>query len=286
MAQANPPVPSTKPKQSTFQDVIDRAVEEITKNDPMEPPKPRAPKIETTNANSTIVIPPPLPLRKQVIKTVEKNVIAPVVIQPTPLPQKTMVNGIPIPSRKPFKVIVSKDKQSKTVATSKNQVIYYEGKGSSDRMAGGKKPSKSNGSTRGTERIYADRIGRLKETKNKSPFKTARLPKAGKQSYSDPVILFFQERSPKIEVGQMGILKNDVLKPLKRSSSRKVTIYGYAMKNKSKPDAARRLSLSRALMIREYLTDNRIKPDRIEVRTMGSDTQISPKNRVDIVFGR
>lgn len=253
---ADVPVPAQKPgqAQSTFQQVIDNVVESIG-------------VIEKSESND-IIKPPALPESKQADIVVAASIDA--------------ESGIPIPDTKPLKIITYSPTARTITAdnldkTNGRQIIYYEGN-NEDRTAGGHRQP------RGPERVYAEKIGRLKETQEDSPFANSRLPVASKESYQDPIIIFFKERSPELEVGQMSIIKDEVLSPLKRSKSLKAVIYGYAMKDKSSPDATRRLSLSRALMIREYLVDNRIDPDQIEVRTMGDDTPIDPKNRVDIVI--
>lgn len=248
--RAETPVPSKKPNQNTFQNVIDKAVQAVKDELPLD------------DHDDDIIIPPPLPQSKIPSKQEQK-----------------IVDGIPLPSVKPFKILTLKQKTVEE--PQKTGIIYYEGN-HDDRTAGGgrKKASK------GRERVYAEQIGRLRETDEKSPFKASKLPMAGKRSYTDPVIIFFKENSSELEVGQMDIIRSDILKPLKRSKSRTAVIYGYAMNQRGNKDATRRLSLSRALMIREYLVDNRVKPEQIEVRSMGSDTPIDPRNRVDVVLSR
>jgi outer membrane protein OmpA-like peptidoglycan-associated protein len=243
-----------KPQQSSFQDVIDKAVQSVKRELPMD---------EDDDENGMIV-PPPMPLQKKIDVADTK-----------------IVHGIPLPTRKPFKVIATKSDFIKQVEEIPQRgIIYYEGD-HSDRTAGGSRPRTN---TQQRQRIYAERVGRLKEARAPSPFKSETLPKAKGTSSRDPVIIFFQEYSSELEVGQMDVLKNDVLAPLRRSKSSRAILYGYAIKQRSKPDEERRLSLSRALMIREYLIDNRIDAERIEVRSMGDDTPIEPKNRVDIVL--
>lgn len=40
------------------------------------------------------------------------------------------------------------------------------------------------------------------------------------------------------------------------------------------------------MLISEYLVNKGISSDRVEARAMGSNTPISPKNRVDVVLFR
>ena len=45
---------------------------------------------------------------------------------------------------------------------------------------------------------------------------------------------------------------------------------------------ARRLSLKRALSIRQVLIDDGVSPDRIDVRAMGGSDDTGPADRVDV----
>ena len=246
--------PATKPEHNAFESVIENAMN-IISGESVEIP---------------IIMPPPLPKQKQ-----KQN-------KKISLDDHTMVSSLPVPTIKPFKVFTRQsqnlgDQLKNNQRSNDNNVVIRYQSNNEERMAGRHVPSQRN-----SERVYAKKIGRLRETTNKSPFKTAKLPKAGNQSMSDPIILFFKESSPEMEVGQMTILRDDVLTPLNGSTSRTATINGYASPDRSDEDQARRLSLSRALMIREFLIDNRIAPERIDVRAMADDTSISPKDRVDI----
>lgn len=71
---------------------------------------------------------------------------------------------------------------------------------------------------------------------------------------------------------------------LKQSPDIRVQIQAFSYaKNKSKSDA-RRMSLSRGLTVRSYLTDKGIKPVRLDIRALGDSTDKTPVDRVDIVL--
>ncbi len=71
---------------------------------------------------------------------------------------------------------------------------------------------------------------------------------------------------------------------LMQSPNIRVQIQAYShSENQSKSDA-RRMSLSRGLMVRSYLTDKGIKPVRLDIRALGDNTEKRPQDRVDIVF--
>lgn len=64
----------------------------------------------------------------------------------------------------------------------------------------------------------------------------------------------------------------------------RIQIRAYAESEDGNASTARRLSLSRALMVRSHLTDKGIKPARLDVRALGSETDKAPTDRADIVF--
>ena len=291
-ANAQTPIPQRKPLISSQQDIntADASVQTSISKPPVKPKAPGEQKsfsdilenaissvTETVSGNG-IIMPPPVPDWKKGPD-----------LQPMDDTPVQMVDGLPIPGTKPFRVIAAapartlNEQYAAKQSSDDSVIIRYHSNDDTDRTAG-LRPSAPRMNE--AERIYAENIGHLRETDAASPFQSDILPTAGGKSTSDPVILFFQEKSPKMEVGQMNILKNDVLRPLKQSTSSKVTILGFSEKNAAGADETRRLSLSRAMLIREYLMDNRIDANRIDVRAMADNTEIEPKDRVDITFTR
>ena len=236
-------------EKETFQNIIDNAVADanVTPSEKLNEGK----KI-------SIILPPPLPQEKKITEVIEKNIVTPL--------------------RKPLHIrtVINERVKDQPKAPQDKVVMKYRGdSGDDDRMAGRGK----------TQRTYAERrTAKLKETSAKSPFKKKTLPRAGKVNMRDPIILFFKEHSSDIEVGQLSVLKNDILQSMKRYKNKKAIIYGYAEKNKKDKEKTRQLALARALIISDYLVDNRISETRLEIRPMADDTPISPKNRVDIVI--
>jgi outer membrane protein OmpA-like peptidoglycan-associated protein len=249
---ADIPVPSQKPdtaQEETFQNIINNAVADTNV-------MPQQEVIE--DSTTSIILPPPLPSEKKIAEVKKNDVVTP---QRKPLHISTGINDVV---------------KEQPKAPQDKVVIRYRGdSGGDDRMAGRSK----------TKRTYAERrSSKLKETSDKSPFKKKTLPRAGKVNMRDPVILFFKEHSSDIEVGQLSVLKNDILQSMKRHKNKKAIIYGYAEKNKKDSEKTHQLALARALIISDYLVDNRISEARLEIRPMADDTPISPKNRVDIVI--
>lgn len=69
---------------------------------------------------------------------------------------------------------------------------------------------------------------------------------------------------------------------LKQNPGVRVQIVGYASTGKSAESEARRTSLYRTLAVRKYLVDRGVLSTRMDVRAMGSKTDRTPKDRVEI----
>lgn len=77
---------------------------------------------------------------------------------------------------------------------------------------------------------------------------------------------------------------DSVIASLNESEKLRLQLMAYASDLEGSSSSARRLSLSRALAVRAYLMDHGIRPTRVDVRAMGSETQEKPLDRVDVVF--
>jgi outer membrane protein OmpA-like peptidoglycan-associated protein len=80
-------------------------------------------------------------------------------------------------------------------------------------------------------------------------------------------------------------LKN-IVGQLKDMGDTRIQVRAYAAGEDGSKSSARRISLSRALAVRSFLMDNGIKPNRVDVRALGTETDRSPIDRVDLVFAR
>jgi outer membrane protein OmpA-like peptidoglycan-associated protein len=69
---------------------------------------------------------------------------------------------------------------------------------------------------------------------------------------------------------------------LQQNGGVRITLTAYADNAGSTPREARRLSLSRALAIRDYLTSKGISSGRIDVRALGANVSSGDKDRVDV----
>ncbi|MDI1226964.1 MAG: OmpA family protein [bacterium] len=66
----------------------------------------------------------------------------------------------------------------------------------------------------------------------------------------------------------------------------RLQVRGYASGEDGSQSSARRIALSRALAVRSYLMDKGIKPNRVDVKAAGSETDRQPLDRVDLIFAR
>jgi outer membrane protein OmpA-like peptidoglycan-associated protein len=73
---------------------------------------------------------------------------------------------------------------------------------------------------------------------------------------------------------------------LQHAMDMRMQIRAYAGTDEGGQSSARRMSLSRGLMVRSYLLDKGIKATRLDVRALGSETDRAPVDRVDLVFVR
>ena len=209
------------------------------------------------------ILPPALPLSKSRMITAPR-----------------IIGGVITPAAKPLVITPDSRERIKSSGNFDDQVIVrYTDNDVEDRMAG------SRGEYIDVQRLPAQPHIRIRETNDSSPFQTASLPKADKESDQEPVIIFFKEKSSDLEVGQMEILEKDIFSILRRNGALKASVNGYA-DNEGGGKTPDQLSMSRALLISEYLVEKGIGSERIQARAMGQNTPISPRNRVDVIIHR
>ena len=97
------------------------------------------------------------------------------------------------------------------------------------------------------------------------------------------MILFAKEASEPAEgaLGAIKFLAVDLNSAMTRPSSR-VELQAFGGGKGDKGSDARRLSLKRALAIRQVLINDGVSPDRIDVRAMGGADDSGPADRVDV----
>jgi len=123
-----------------------------------------------------------------------------------------------------------------------------------------------------------------------APSQTARPAPAPSAAPSDTagltkrsVILFAKDASDPAEgaLGAIKFLAADLNAAMTRPSSR-VELQAFGGGKGDKGSDARRLSLRRALAIRQVLISDGVSPDRIDVRAMGGAEDSGPADRVDV----
>lgn len=77
-----------------------------------------------------------------------------------------------------------------------------------------------------------------------------------------------------------------IVAQLKDMGDSRLQVRAYATGEDGSKSSARRISLSRALTVRSFLMDAGIKPTRVDVRAMGTETDRSPLDRVDLIFAK
>ena len=77
---------------------------------------------------------------------------------------------------------------------------------------------------------------------------------------------------------------NGMIKQLQDTGEKRLEIRGFAKGDDTDQSSARRMALARALSVRSYLMGKGIKPVRLDVRALGSETDRMPIDRVDLVL--
>ncbi len=97
------------------------------------------------------------------------------------------------------------------------------------------------------------------------------------------VILFAKEATDPAEgaLGALKFLAGDLNAAMTTAAAR-VELQAFGGTRGDKGSDARRLSLKRALAIRQVLIDDGVSPDRIDVRAMGGSDDSGPTDRVDV----
>ena len=121
-----------------------------------------------------------------------------------------------------------------------------------------------------------------------NPPPASAAPAAGKEAPTPglskrSVILFAPQAADPAEsaLGAIKFLAGDLNAAMSNASSR-VQLQAYGGNRGDKGSDARRLSLKRALAIRQVLIDNGVSADRIDVRAMGGADDAGPADRVDV----
>lgn len=96
------------------------------------------------------------------------------------------------------------------------------------------------------------------------------------------VLLYTQDQSA-LANEQLRVLQELIVPQLEENANSRLLIEAYASPRESESISAdRRLALSRALAIREYAMGRQIASNRIDVRSLGSQSNVQPLDRVEL----
>jgi outer membrane protein OmpA-like peptidoglycan-associated protein len=118
-----------------------------------------------------------------------------------------------------------------------------------------------------------------------SPRKTAPAgPTTGKESLTKRSVILFAKDAPDPAAQALGALKflAGDLNAAMTSPNARIELQAFGGAKGDKGSDARRLSLKRALSIRQVLIDDGVSADRIDVRAMGGVDDSGPTDRVDV----
>ena len=117
------------------------------------------------------------------------------------------------------------------------------------------------------------------------PVKTAPAgPTTGKESLTKRSVILFAKDAPdpaKSALGALKFLASDLNAAMNTPNAR-VELQAFGGTKGDKGSDARRLSLKRALAIRQVLIEDGVSADRIDVRAMGGVDDTGPTDRVDV----
>ena len=109
-------------------------------------------------------------------------------------------------------------------------------------------------------------------------------PTIGNENLTKRSVILFAKDAPdpaKSALGALKFLASD-LNAAMVSPNARVELQAFGGNKGDKGSDARRLSLKRALAIRQVLIDDGVSPDRIDVRAMGGVDDTGPADRVDV----
>lgn len=117
------------------------------------------------------------------------------------------------------------------------------------------------------------------------PVKTAPAgPSTGNEALSKQSVILFAKDAPDPAKSALGAIKflAGTLNSRMTSPGARVELQAYGGTKGDKGSDARRLSLKRALAIRQVLIEDGVNADRIDVRAMGGVDDTGPADRVDV----
>lgn len=119
--------------------------------------------------------------------------------------------------------------------------------------------------------------------KQPAPEETARLTPTAPLAPGEPIHVAFGSESALLSDKAKAKLV-EFSQRLKDNPGLRIQLLAYASGTQETASQARRLSLSRALVVRSFLIDQGLSSIRIDVRALGNKVKGEPADRVDLVF--
>ncbi len=96
------------------------------------------------------------------------------------------------------------------------------------------------------------------------------------------IVLTYDDKQMDLSQAHKDVINQVILPALDANGEALLKIQAFAAPQDGSLSADRRIALSRALAIREYLVEQEIISPRIDVRSMGAQTDITPLDRVEL----
>ncbi|MEM9469252.1 MAG: OmpA family protein [Pseudomonadota bacterium] len=216
-----------------------------------------------------------------------------------PRPQQTAVSTIPVPKKKPIeskKVKEAEVKKTEPVKVTQKEKPTSEGvvKGPKTMPAVKKKAvdielleeEYSSNQPEETPELMArfqiEQQKKQQEQESKQKEKQALEENRPEKSlFEDRLVLVFDEKEANLSDQKQEVLFDHVV-PVLSKNSQTLNVTAYATPQNGILHADKRMSLSRALAIREFLIEQGLKASQINIRAKGGETSIQPYDRVEL----
>lgn len=96
--------------------------------------------------------------------------------------------------------------------------------------------------------------------------------------------LVFKDGEVTLPKNMEGQIRSNILPDLTKNKTAKIQILSFATSPDKNEDNARRIALSRALEVRDFLKTSKIDISRVDVKALVSDGNSVPPNKIDIVI--
>jgi outer membrane protein OmpA-like peptidoglycan-associated protein len=123
---------------------------------------------------------------------------------------------------------------------------------------------------------------KIKEKLKIAPAKTK--PAAAEKPSGTDSLIFSSGETNLSDALKMKIQKSILPRIMNRDSGARIQILSFATSTDGSESSSRRIALSRALTVRDYLLERKIDPSRIDVRALAGQKGDKTSDRVDIVL--